>query len=167
MSLEQELIAGLKSEFKLRLLTESYTRIAKCLSMLNDEQIGKRPNENSNSIANLILHLTGNVKQWIGYGLGEETNVRQRDLEFTSRPPFDTLLMLRNLESTIQQAVNVIENLPEHKWLEKRIIQTYEVNGIEIVVHVIEHFSYHTGQIALLTKLMLNRDLGFYDNMNL
>jgi len=106
----------IKEQFKLRIYTEGIVRINKVLDMLTEEQVWYSPNNNINSVGNLVLHLNGNVTQWIGTGVAQHKDVRQRE---------------------------------------------------SILIHVIEHFSYHVGQIAYLGKLITDRDLGFYEGMDL
>ena len=145
-------------------LTGEYLpRIQRCLEQLNDEQIWWRANEESNSIGNLVLHLCGNARQWIVCGLGSEPDTRTRDAEFAQRDPIARAELLQLLGSTIADVESVLRNLPPSTLLQKRTIQGSEVDVLEAIFHVTEHFSMHAGQIIMLTKMMTSADLRFYE----
>ncbi len=145
-------------------LTGEYLpKIERCLEQLSDEQIWWRANEQSNSIGNLILHLCGNARQWIVCGLGSHPDTRIRDAEFSRRDPVARAELLALLRSTLSDVETVLRDLDPETLLEKRTIQGSEVDVLGAVFHVTEHFSMHTGQIILLTKLLTATDLHFYD----
>ncbi|MEP6795746.1 MAG: DUF1572 family protein [Saprospiraceae bacterium] len=148
-----------------RLYDESLPRILKCLDQLNESQIWWRPNESSNSIGNLVLHLSGNVRQWIYTGLGGYDDLRNRQSEFDERGPIPKQELLLKLTSTMELIRPVISNIPVDQLLQKRPVQTFEETGLTILIHVTEHFSYHTGQIAYISKMLLARPLGFYEGI--
>lgn len=144
-------------------LTGEYLpKIERCLEQLTDEQIWWRANEESNSIGNLVLHLCGNARQWIVSGLGFEADTRVRDAEFARRDPVARAELLNLLRSTLGDGESVLRQLDPSTLLEKRTIQGGEVEVLEAVFHVTEHFSMHTGQIILLTKLLTGTDMRFY-----
>src|SRR5690242_595348 len=138
-------------------------KIECCLEKLTDEEIWWRANEESNSIGNLILHLCGNARQWIVCGIGSAPDARNRDAEFEQRnviPRSDLLALLR---STLSDVQTTLESIDPATLLEYRKIQGNDVDILEAVFHVTEHFSMHAGQIFLLTKMLTGRDLQFYD----
>jgi uncharacterized damage-inducible protein DinB len=141
---------------------EYLPKIERCLEQLNDEQIWWRANEKTNSIGNLVLHLCGNARQWIVCGLGSEPDTRNRDAEFAQRDPIARAELLQLLRSTMADVESVLRNLPSSTLLQKRTIQGNEVEVLEAVFHVTEHFSMHTGQIIMLTKILTATDLRFY-----
>jgi uncharacterized damage-inducible protein DinB len=145
-------------------LTRDYLpKIERCLEQLTDEQIWWRANEQSNSIGNLVLHLCGNARQWIVCGLGAEPDTRIRDAEFAQRDAVPRPELVALLRSTLAAVETVLRQLDRWTLLEKRRIQGSEVEVLEAIFHVTEHFSMHTGQIILLTKLLTGTDLHFYD----
>ena len=148
------------SEF---ILGDYLPKIERCLEKLSDEQIWWRANEESNSIGNLILHLCGNARQWIVCGIGSAPDARNRDAEFEQRDliPRDELVAL--LRSTLSDVHTTLQSVDPSTLLEYRKIQGNEVDILEAVFHVTEHFSMHTGQIILLTKLLTGTGLDFYD----
>ena len=144
-------------------LTQLSGRIQDCLGRLSSEQIWMRNTDNENSVGNLVLHLCGNVGQWIGSGVGGKPDARQRDAEFAARGNAE----LRNrLDTTIAEAAAIIRNLPIARLSEKTTIQKYDVTLMEAIYHVVEHFSQHTGQIIFATKLLTGQDLGYYKHLN-
>ncbi len=154
-------------DFKRRVLLESLPRIRRCLAELTPEQIWYRPNEMSNSIGNLLLHLNGNVRQWILNGLGRLPDTRHRDQEFAERKPLSTEILLAGLESTLAEVEMVVDQLTSADLVALRPVQCFEETGVSILMHVAEHFSYHTGQIAYITKSLAKVDLAFYAGQNL
>jgi uncharacterized damage-inducible protein DinB len=136
-------------------------RIAGCLKQLTSEQIWWRPNEASNSVGNLVLHLEGNVRQWLISGLDGETDNRQRDQEFSARGPLPRKKLITRLEKTVMEACGILHKISAEDLAKDHKIQGYEVSGWEAAFHVAEHFSHHAGQIILLTKMLKARDLRF------
>jgi uncharacterized damage-inducible protein DinB len=135
--------------------------IARCLAMLSSQDTWWRPHGASNSVGNLILHLNGNVRQWIVAGLGGAPDRRERDKEFAARGPLPRRKLLAQLTATVGAACRVISRLTPADLTRPRTIQGYHVIGLEALVHVTEHFAYHTGQIILITKMRRRKDLGF------
>ena len=136
-------------------------RIISCLEQLSSEQIWWRPNEASNSVGNLVLHLTGNVRQWIVSGLGGAPDVRQRDWEFSERGPLPRRVLVSRLRKVVEEACRVMGKLSPEDLARAHTIQKYQVTGMEATFHVAEHFSHHAGQIILLTKMLTGSDLKF------
>ena len=137
-------------------------RISLCLDTINDEDIWWRPNEASNSIGNLVLHLAGNARQWIVSGVGQQPYTRARQEEFDRREPMPRQELLSLLKATLTEVDGVLGALRVEQLLEPRLIQGYDTTVLGAVYHVVEHFAMHTGQIILLTKARTGRDLGFY-----
>ena len=136
-------------------------RIVSCLEQLSPEQIWWRANAASNSVGNLVLHLAGNVRQWIISGLGGAPDVRQRDLEFIERGPLPRRILVSRLRKTVEEACRVLGKLSPEDLTRVHTIQRFRVTGMEATFHVAEHFSHHAGQIILLTKMLTGSDLKF------
>ena len=144
------------------LLVETYTpRIARCLKLLSEEEIWWRPNRASNSVGNLVLHLQGNVRQWIVGGLGKQPDRRDRDREFAETGSVARRTLLSGLRKTTREADEVLANLGQPHLLRKFSIQGFHVTGLQAVWHVTEHFAFHAGQIIFVTKLKCRKDLRF------
>jgi uncharacterized damage-inducible protein DinB len=138
-------------------------KIERCLEKLSDEQIWWRANEESNSIGNLILHLCGNARQWIICGVGAQPDNRDRDSEFAQRELIPRNELLALLHSTLSEVQATLRDLDPSVLLEQRKIQGNDVEILEAIFHVTEHFSMHTGQIIMLTKMFTSSDLRFYE----
>lgn len=141
-------------------------KIERCVALLTDEQIWWRPNEESNSIGNLLLHLSGNARQWIVSGLGAASDARDRESEFARREIIARDDLLNLLRQTISDVDATLASFDADSLLERKRIQGLDVTALEAILHVVEHFAMHTGQIILLTKMMANADLGFYEFRN-
>ena len=148
------------SEF---LLHDYLPKIERCLEKLTDAQIWWRANEESNSIGNLILHLCGNARQWIVCGVGSQPDNRNRDSEFEQRDPIAREKLLTLLHSTLTDVHATLQSLDPAVVLERRKIQGKDVEILEAIFHVTEHFSMHTGQIIMVTKMLTTSDLRFYE----
>ncbi|MFD2585660.1 DinB family protein [Croceitalea marina] len=137
------------------------------LEQLSEEDIWKRPNENLNSVGNLILHLCGNMSQYIISSLGETEDTRKRDIEFDTISGFNKKELQLMLTETAEKSKRIINDASLAQLVRKRKVQGFYFSGIGVVLHAVEHYSYHTGQIAFWTKQLKNKDLGFYDGIDL
>lgn len=162
-----EMGAAFLTECKRHLLEESWPRLRKAVPKLDVDQLWHRENDHTNSVGNLLLHLSGNVRQWIVSGLGGVPDDRQRSLEFAKVQRIPGEELLKRLESTLQEAAEVLDRLEPDRLLEPRRIQGYDVTGLRAVLHVVEHFSYHVGQITHIVKAHTNEDLGYYEGQDL
>ena len=145
-------------------LSEDYLpKIERCLAKLSDKQIWWRANPESNSIGNLLLHLSGNARQWIVCGLGVETDFRTRQQEFDERSEIAAVELLTILRRTLAEVDTVLANFDHELILTSYRIQETKVTALEAIFHVVEHFSMHTGQIILITKMLTASDLHFYE----
>lgn len=148
-------------------MRESGERIAKCLHLLEPQEVWRDFNPNLVSVGNLVLHLVGNLSQHVLAGLGHAPYVRHRVREFTEKPPMGKRELIATFEQTMQRALSVIERLGEADLTRRSVIQGKEVSGAEDLIGVIEHLAYHTGQIAFALKYLKNVDLGFYAGVDL
>lgn len=138
-------------------------KIERCLDRLSDADIWWRPNETSNSIGNLILHLCGNVTMWIIGGVGALPFERHRQLEFDERRQIPSAELRRRLRGVVEQADEVMSAVRADELLNRRKIQGYDVTVLEAMYHVVEHFGMHTGQIILLSKARIGEDLKLWE----
>jgi uncharacterized damage-inducible protein DinB len=146
-----------------RYLRDEYLpKIRRALEGLTAEDLWWRPNKESNSVGNLILHLAGNVRQWVAGGIGGAPDVRKRQEEFDREGGMTGPELLELLEATLAEVDDVLADLSADRLGEERVIQGLNVTVLQALYHVVEHFSMHTGQIIYLAKLRSGRDLGFY-----
>jgi uncharacterized damage-inducible protein DinB len=134
-------------------LTADYLpKIERCLDRLSAQDVWWRPNEESNSIGNLVLHLCGNVTQWILGGVGRRPYERHRQAEFDERDQVPTEDLRARLRHVVAAADEVLASVPPAELASRRDIQGYDVTVLEAIYHVVEHFSMHTGQIIWIAK---------------
>jgi uncharacterized damage-inducible protein DinB len=144
------------------LLTEYLPKIRRSVEGLGPEDLWWRPNPESNSMGNLILHLAGNARQWVVSGIGGEADVRRRQEEFDRSGGLSATELLVHLESALGEVDAVLSRLSPARLGERMVIQGMDVSVFEALFHVVEHFSMHSGQIICLSKLRTGGDLGFY-----
>jgi uncharacterized damage-inducible protein DinB len=144
-------------------LEEHMAQITRCVGLLSADELWHRANAHTNSVGNLLLHLTGNVRQWILGGLGGQSSARDRPAEFAERGPLPAAPLVVALQETIAQAGEILAKLDAAALETRRTIQGYDVSGQVAVCHVLEHFAFHTGQIVHMTKVLKNVDLSSYD----
>jgi hypothetical protein len=161
MSIESEFLA-----FSADKLLELVGRIATCVEKLTPEQVWTRGSENQNAIGNLLLHLNGNVRQWILHGVGGQPDARDRDSEFLARDGGSPEELVASLRATVEKAAVLVRALPAERMLERILPQNYDVSVMGAIYHVVEHFAGHTFQIILLAKMFTGEDLGFYAHLS-
>jgi hypothetical protein len=160
-------VAALFLDFSRRKLLEQYwPRLRNCVESLTDEQVWWRPNEASNSIGNLILHLNGNARQWLVASFNQQEDGRNRPVEFAETGPLSASALLSELGATMQEASDVLGRLTEKALIARYEIQGYNVSGLEAVYQVVEHFGLHYGQILYIAKSLTGVDLGLYRELN-
>ncbi|MEM6799961.1 MAG: DUF1572 family protein [Bacteroidota bacterium] len=155
------------AEVKRRLFKESIPRAKKCLHLLSQEEIWYRPNENSNSVGNLILHLCGNVRQWLISAIGGQTDIRKRQSEFDERGPLATEVLINMLDELEKDAEKVLNNSSAEILTTDFVVQGYRETGLSILIHIVEHFSGHIGQITYFVKAKKDISTGYYEGHNL
>lgn len=148
----------LKSDFLPKLLH--------CLNAMSDDQIWWRPNEQSNSVGNLVLHLRGNVKQWIVVPLGGGRFHRDRNAEFATRVRLPKAQLIVEIEAAVGEVETVLKGFAANQLLVRYPVQAYQTSALQAIYHVVEHFSYHLGQILYIYKLQTAADPGFYRHLS-
>jgi hypothetical protein len=140
-------------------LTEMSGYVEACVSRLDGEQVWKGP---QNSVGNLVLHLCGNVRQWIGSSIGGLVDIRQREREFAASSRMGAEELLSLLNSTVGEAVTILRNLAPERLTERVSTQDGHRYVLEVIYQVVGHFQQHAGQIIYATKMMTGEDLKFY-----
>ncbi len=135
-------------------------RIDASVALLSEEQVWWRPNQVTNSAGNHILHLQGNLSQWVLAGLGGVPYQRHRSHEFAANGAPCKKELMDGLRRVIQQCQEIIRKLPSSLLLKPMVIQGCDTDGTHAVVHVVEHTSYHTGQIVHIVKELLGPEAG-------
>jgi len=150
-----------------RRLKENQDKINKVLTNLPDAEVWWRPNPASNSIGNLLLHLCGNLTQYVLSSLGGMEDHRERSREFEALGPIPTAELLHKFNVVMEAVYATIISCKEDELMRIRPVQCYQETGISILIHVTEHLSYHTGQIVYLIKWKEGKALNFYSDADL
>ncbi len=146
-------------------LTKEYpTKIRHCVSALPKSAVWARPNQGSNSVGNLLVHLTGNVREWILGGVGGRAITRYRAGEFDQKDGADASTLIDNLEAVLREADAVLAGVTEKDLERSLVIQDRDTTVLAAVYHVVEHFAMHTGQIVFLTKMYAPNKIHFYED---
>jgi len=152
-SLAQSLVHQLR-----KFLTAAHERIHHCVGQLNDGEVWWRPDESMNSIANILQHLCGNVRQWIIDGVGQTPNQRNRPQEFADRSMRPKAELLNQLDAAVREADEVLASLTEKQLLEPRRIQGFDETVLSALLNSISHFTGHSQEIIYITRLQLGPD---------
>lgn len=163
---DSELAAIFLASSRKTLLAQFWPRLRTCVELMTIEQVWWRPNPASNSIGNLVLHLNGNVTQWIITSFSKREDTRNRPAEFAAEGGLTARELMDCLAATMAEVEKVLDRLTVEDLLATYNIQGYEVRGLDAVYHAIEHFGLHYGQITYITKSLGGKDLGFYRELN-
>jgi len=148
--------------YSLEKMQQMSKQIRECVEGLNEEQIWQRSGDNANSIGNLLLHLSGNIRQWIGHGVGGLADIRERDKEFEARGGRSTKEVLHLFEKTVAEAIDILRAMPLQRLTERTKPQNRDVAVLEAIYQVVGHLMLHAGQIIFATKQITGKDLGFF-----
>ena len=160
---------------RFRLLEDYFAKIVAAIDALDDEQVWRRPNESSNGVGNLLLHMSGNVRQWIVSGVGGAEDRRDRASEFAARDSVSKAELIDLLKTTLDEADAVLAEIEgecaaansDEPLQRVCTAQAYGVTVFDAIFHVVEHFSYHTGQIIFAAKWLAEGRVSFYDDRRL
>ena len=150
----------------MKLSTQYWPRLRSCAESLTDEQIWWRPNASCNSVGNLMLHLNGNLRQWLVTSFNRQPDLRDRPAEFAADGSISGSALIEKLGATVEEALKVLGRLTEEDLVAPYEIQGFHVTGLAAIYQVIEHFGLHYGQISYITKMLQDRDLGFYKDLS-
>jgi uncharacterized damage-inducible protein DinB len=144
-------------------LQQMTQHIRACFGRLDEDAIWRRHSMAENALGNLVLHLCGNVRQWIGSYVGGLDDIRKRPEEFSVDARFGSGELLKRLDETVALATGILEKLDPQRLTEViRVQDGKPASVLEAIYHVVGHFQQHTGQIIFATKLITSEDLGFY-----
>lgn len=166
-SINDDFTAAFLCEIELRLLKESWPRLEQCLTECDEKLLWFRPNSQTNSIGNLVLHLEGNVKQWLLHGVGDVPDVRDRTSEFVPNQSHTSRELLNRMTILKKDVEQLLIRAKTFDLLSPRKIQVFETTALGAFIHVTEHFSYHVGQITYLVKWQKEKDMGYYKDFEL
>jgi uncharacterized damage-inducible protein DinB len=152
-------------DYSAKKLRQLGSRIEACLQKLDQQQVWRRGSAQENAVGNLVLHLSGNVRQWIVSGVGGAPDRRDRDAEFTARDGASVEQLIAGINAAIADACEVLSRVSGERLLDRIVVQHYDVSVMEAIYHVVEHCSGHTGQILFATKALTSEDLGFHGHL--
>lgn len=155
-----EISNQITSEFE-HLLNEAMRKVRHCVGQLSDEQLWQKPNDGLNSVANLLLHLAGNLNQWCAVGILEKPDDRDREAEFAATGGLSGAEMMARLDAVVAEAISVIQGLDQNSLEQTRQIQGFNVSVLQALFHTVPHFVGHTHQILMLTRLILGDEYQF------
>jgi uncharacterized protein DUF1572 len=144
-----------------RLLRMYPEEIRECLAALDDDQIWWRPNEASNSVGNMVLHLTGNLNHYLGRGVASSGYKRTRAAEFAEKGPVPREELLRRFEEALGWARRAFERITPESLMDTAELGEESMEIARLVISVTTHFNGHVGQIIYVTKMV--KGTGFPD----
>jgi hypothetical protein len=152
-------VAALFLDYSCRKLENMTETLRVCLGKLSDAQIWERHGAHENSVGNLVLHLCGNMRQWLIGGVGGAPDVRRRDEEFSTEGGLDCEELMGRFSVTMDEALKIIAAAPASRLVEIVHPQGHTVSVLDAIYQVVGHVQQHVGQIILLTKQMRGTDL--------
>ena len=152
-------IAALFLDYSCKKLDGMTENLRVCLGKLNDAQVWERHGAHENAVGNLVLHLCGNMRQWVMHGVGGAKDVRVRDAEFSADGGLSGAGLMELFEGTVAEARGVIASLPAERLVERITPQGRDVSVLDAIYQVVGHVQQHVGQVILLTKQMTRQDL--------
>ncbi len=161
-----ETYATLLSEEE-RLLSEYLRKIEHCAGLLTPAEVWWRPNAQCNSVGNLILHLCGNLSQWVLAGLGGAEYKRHRREEFAAEEGGDAAALVARLREVVTASQAVITRLSDDDLARVHTIQGITRTGVGVLLHAVEHMAYHTGQVVFVAKQLAGEraEIEFYPHL--
>jgi uncharacterized damage-inducible protein DinB len=164
--METEVLKEFKKHSIFR-LKEGLRMVQKAMELVSDDQLWKLPVEGGMTLGNQLLHCSGNMRQYIIASLGKQADSRKRDEEFKINQQLKKKALIVQLNKTVESSIQIIENTGIEEYLKIRKVQGFSFSGLGAVLHAVEHFSYHVGQLAFWVKFLTHQDLGFYEGIDL
>ena len=152
-------VAALFLDYSCDKLEQMRSCLEVCLGKLTDEQVWERHGAHENAIGNLVLHLCGNMRQWIMHGVGGAEDVRMRDAEFAATDGMSRSALIELFATTVAEARETIATVSAERLVEIVHPQGRTVSVLGAIYQVVGHVQQHVGQIILLTKQMTASDL--------
>jgi uncharacterized damage-inducible protein DinB len=130
------------------------TQIRSCVEELTEEQLWWRPNEQTNSVGNLVLHVSGSMRHYLSRSVGGIEYHRDRPAEFSERGPIPKAQLLAIFDETISQAASILDSFDTSRFLEPTDEQDYVPTIFDMIFNIAIHLATHTGQIVFITKML-------------
>lgn len=136
-------------------LDAALSRIVHCVGQLTDAQVWSRPPAGTNAVGNLILHLTGNVRQIVANNLTGAPDTRDRPAEFAARDAVPKDALLRALTEAVAEAKSALVGATDEQLVSMRRVNNFDWTGIQAVVRSVAHFRGHAQEIIHITRTIL------------
>ena len=144
---------------RFRLMNHYWPRVQHCIGVLSQNDIWWREHEANNSVGNLLLHLTGNLNQFILAGVGGAPDTRDKPQEFAERQRMPKEALMSALERALLETDRTLAAFEPSRFLDRTSVQDRERPYLEVISVVVEHFALHVGQIIYITKMKTGKDL--------
>jgi len=139
---------------RMRMTTILPAQIRECVEILNEDELWWRPNDEANSVGNLVLHLSGSIRHYICHQLGGLDYQRDRDAEFAERGPIGKTDLLKTWDETIEQVSRVLREFDTNRFLEPTVEPNYVPTNFDLIYNASIHLATHAGQIVWITKML-------------
>ena len=133
-------------------------RLVATLGRMSPEDLTWRPNRESNSASNLVVHICGNLRQRFHAGLGGAPDVRDRDAEFAASGAWTTADLIVLVQRTFADVDGILESLPAHRLGEEQMIRAKPTTVLDVLIRVVGHISEHVGQVIYIAKARLGEE---------
>ncbi len=127
-------------------------RLVTTLGRLSPEDLAWRANEESNSAANLVLHICGNLRQRFHAGFGGAADDRVRNEEFADRGPWSAEAMIARANTAFAEVDAFLAALDPARLEETRTIQGRAQTLLDMLLLTLPHVAEHVGQIIYIAK---------------
>ena len=129
-------------------------QIRSCVEELSEEQLWWRPNEQANSVGNLVLHVSGSMRHYLSNRVGGIEYERNRPAEFAERGPVPKQQLLATFDETIRQAGQVLDAFDTSRFLDATDEPNYVPTIFDLIFNIAIHLATHAGQIVYVTKML-------------
>ena len=130
------------------------SQIRACVEELSEDQLWWRPNEQTNSVGNLVLHLSGSMRHYLSRGVGGIEYQRDRPSEFADRGSMSKEQLLATFDETIGQAAQTLQSFDTSRFLDATDEQNYVPTVFDAIFNISIHLATHAGQIIYITKML-------------
>jgi hypothetical protein len=146
---------------RFRLMKQYWPRVQRCVEELSNDDLWWRAHDTNNSVGNLILHLTGNLRQFILAAVGGAPDTRNRVQEFAEREHLSKEQLMQRLSSALVESDRVLAEFDPVRLLTLTKILDRERPYLEVIATVVEHFALHVGQMIYIAKMRTGKELKF------
>ena len=137
---------------KTRLVRDYPAQIRTCIDALTDEQLWWRPNEHSNAVGNLIVHLAGSNRYYLDHVLGGREDLRNRSAEFAIRGGRSKPELRKVWDDSVAATGQALDAIDPSRLMDTTDRGGKQTTVLQVLLHVSHHNSVHMGQIVYIAK---------------